>query len=846
MNLKNFYVKPNLPEKLQQLNELAENLWSTWDPDAYRLYSRIDPILFRKYNHNPIKLLQNISTEKLERLSQESGFINELNNVYEKFQSYINYEGYYLDRNEERQRFAPEFQIAYFSMEFGLHESLPVYSGGLGVLAGDHLKAASDLGLPLTGFGLLYRYGYFFQRINLEGNQEEIFEENEWYSKPIKIVTDEKGNDLIIKIKIRENDVFLKVWKIKIGKISSYLLDANLEENIPFYRKITDYLYVSDREMRLLQEIVLAFGSLKLIDILNLKPTVFHLNEGHSAFIIPKRLERLMQQERFTLNQAKELIRSTTVFTTHTPVPAGNEEFENELVETYLADLLENIGLGISEFLKLGSTENKDKFSMSALAIRFSKYINGVSKLHTKVSKKMWHKLYPNLYYDEMPIEAITNGVHIPSWLARQNALLLDRYLGKDYLHNADDESLWQYVGSIPDVEIWEAHQQRKQQMITFIRNRLRNSLMYKGTNFAATKNIHTILSPDHLIIGFARRFATYKRANLILKDKDRLLRLIKNNERSIQFVFAGKAHPADEKGKAMIKEILDFARENEIEDKFVFVEDYDMNIARHLVQGVDVWLNNPIKPQEASGTSGMKAGMNGVINLSILDGWWPECYNKHNGWGITAGSDIDDPEVRDTLDANEIYDILENEIVPLFYDVNKQKIPSSWIKKMRRSIQDVGHNFNVHRMLRQYIDKFYIPVNENYNRLRNDNYQILTEIEEQESKLKEKWDQVNFIDCDINLQEKGFINSGDLINIKVQLDLDGLSPEAVEVEFFYYQTEQNYAIYPLKFIESSKNIAVYQGKFAVKGSGQQSFNLRLRPKRHELKEFCEYVKWYY
>ncbi len=845
INFRNYYVKPKLPENLLRLNKLAENLWSTWNPDAYKLFSRIDPILFRKFNHNPIMLIQKVPTEKLLKLSQESGFMSELDTVYKQFISYKDHKGYYLE-NGKRKNFDNDFQIAYFSMEFGLHESLPIYSGGLGILSGDHLKAASDMGLPLTGFGLLYRYGYFNQKIDLDGKQTEVYKENEWHSKPIKKVIDKNGEDIVIKIKIREEKIFLKAWEIKVGKISLYLLDANLKKNKPHHRKITDYLYVSDREMRILQEVVLAFGSLKLIEKLKIKPTVYHLNEGHSAFLIIKRLNDLMNLKDFSFDEAREVIRLSTVFTTHTPVPAGNEAFEMKLVKHYLSDEIKETKMSFEQFADFATISNSNDFSLSVLAIKFAKYINGVSKLHSIVSKEMWNPIYPNICEDEMPIDSITNGVHIPTWTSRQMSKLFDRYIGLDYEHNADEETIWKNILTIPDIEIWEAHQQRKQQMITFIRKRLRDSLMYKSSEFATTEKIKNVLSPHKVIIGFARRFATYKRANLILMDKNRLLKLLRDPEKPVQFVFAGKAHPADEFGKSMIKEIIDFAKENQVEDSFVFIEDYDMNVARHIVQGVDVWMNTPIKPKEASGTSGMKAGMNGVMNLSILDGWWPECYRSDNGWSITAGYQQTDLKIRDAMDANEIYDILESEIAPLYYNRDKNRIPSRWIKMMKHSIHDVGKDFNMHRMLREYLNKFYLPISKDVKNISDDNYKYLKHLKELESKLQNNWQKVKFVDVDINIHDSETINSGEVIKTHAKIDIDGLDEKLLKVELFNKNDEKDFNICELNFVRKEKNIAFFSGEFTVKGSGKQSFNIRVRPNQTDLVEYYEYVKWYY
>lgn len=846
IKFKHFYVQPKLPEALQPLMELAQNIWSSWDPDAYRLFSRINPVLFRKFNHNPVKLLQKISENRLNELEKDVGFINELSMVYNKFKAYLNYEGHYVNESGEYKPFEDDFVIAYYSMEYGLQESLPIYSGGLGVLSGDYLKAASDLGMPLIAFGLLYRYGYFIQKINLDGMQEEIYEENEWYSKPVQIVKDEKGNDLIIELKVGKETIYLKAWKINVGKIDLYLLDADIERNVDKYRRITDHLYISDKEMRLLQEIVLAFGSLELMDKLGIKPAIHHMNEGHSAFLIIKRLKQLMLSDSFSFDKAVDLIKASTVFTTHTPVPAGNESFEMELVKQYMSAELAECNISFNQFKEFATMPDQEDFSMPALAIRFSSYVNGVSKLHSLVSKKMWHPIYPQLYEDEMPIKAITNGVHIQSWLSRNISVLFNRYLGPNYLHTAEDKSLWVNIFTIPDNEIWEAHQTRKAQMINFIRSRLKNSLVVKGAGESSAEIVSSIINLNYLTIGFARRFASYKRASLLLQDKNRLLRLLKHNSRPIQFIFAGKAHPADEKGKAAVKELIEFAHENNVEDRFVFIEDYDINVARHLVQGVDVWLNNPQKPNEASGTSGMKAGMNGVLNCSVLDGWWPECYTPKNGWAIKSYENVSDKAIRDKLEASELYDILEYEIAKLYYNKDQNGLPHHWVQMMKQSIHDVGQGFNMHRMLREYLDKFYLKSYANLKKISLDNYAELNNIQNLKKEIAEVWDEVKIVSFAIEIEENKTIVSGEEVTVKGAINLGKARPEIFALELFYRYNNHRYEIIPLKLAEHKNNTAYYQGSFIVKGAGRQSFNLRVRPLPYLFKRFNEYIRWYY
>lgn len=840
----NYYIKPRIPSKLDQLQELSQNVWSTWDSEAYQLFNRIDPKLFRKFNHNPVKLLQVVSEERLEQLSQEKGFLYEMRSVYKKFKHYLSFAGHYFDSKGKKHDFDENFKVAYFSMEYGLHESLPIYSGGLGILSGDHLKAASDLRLPLIGFGLLYRNGYFSQKINLDGMQEEEYEENEWYSKPIHKLKDENNNDLTLKIEILSDDIFIKVWCINVGKVPLYLLDTNLEINKPHYRKITDYLYDADKDTRILQEIILAFGSLELIEKLDINPTIFHLNEGHSAFLILRRLKQYINKDNFSFEEATDLIRTSTVFTTHTPVPAGNEKFDIKLVRHYLEDEINSLNIDFDSFLPLAQVEGENLFSLPALAIRFSSFINGVSKLHSLVSQQMWHSIYPQLYEREMPIEHITNGVHLQSWLSRRMIRLFDRYIGADYRHKAEDPGIWENIKSIPENEVWEAHQARKEQMITFIRNRLKKSILHKGSNDSVNK-LNSILSLDHLVVGFARRYATYKRGTLILHDRERLLKLLNSNDKPVQFLFAGKAHPADIKGKAMIKELIDFARENQVEDRFVFIENYDINIARHLVQGVDIWLNNPIKPNEASGTSGMKAGMNGVLNLSILDGWWPECYNKKNGWSIDTGEDIKDPQLRDKLEANKIYDLLENKILPLYYDQDQNGLPKGWIEKMKNSIYDVGKGFNLHRMLRDYIEKFYIPGSHSVRKLDKDDFSYLKKLQTIKKNIEDSWGKIVPLDHHFNTPENRAVCSGDNLVCEARVEINGAQMDLFDVEIFQVDDFDNYSITKLDLIKEENNVAFYKGSYKLSGSGKHGFNIRIKPKDLCCKSFNNHIKWF-
>jgi len=842
------HVKPRIPESLHRLEELAYNVWSTWDKDAYDLFSHIDPMLYRKCEHNPVKLLSEITNERLEELSTDSGYLYELDKVYTGYQEYLNFDNTDFEINGEKWTMDHPAKVAYLCMEYGLHESLPIYSGGLGILAGDYLKAASDQAIPMYAFGILYKYGYFSQRINPEGMQEEAYKLIEWGQKPVKTVKDDKNMDLILDINIHNQKLFFKVWIINVGKIKLYLLDTDLPQNPPQYQSITHLLYEADREKRILQEILLAYGSMKIMEYLKIEPTVYHMNEGHSAFIIFELLRKLMVEQKLSFNQAKNIIKARSVFTTHTPVVEGNEHFDKKLIDKYLKDKIEAIGINYQEMISYGEIEGDDhNFWLPAMAIRFSKYINGVSELHSHVSRKMWHKIYPNLCDSEVPITAITNGVHLQTWLSKQLTILYNRYVGPEYLHASERKHVWNNVLMIPDNEIWEAHLQRKEQMISFIRNRIVRFSQDKGLTQSTSNPGKRILHHSYLTIGFARRFAQYKRATLLLKNPERLLRILNNKERPVQFLFAGKAHPADIEGKKLIKGIIEFARQNNVEDKFLFIEDYDMNVARHIVQGVDVWLNNPVKPMEASGTSGMKAGINGVLNCSVLDGWWPECYDGKNGWAINAADYYSDYETAQRMEAEQIYDLIENEIAPLYYERDQANYPIRWIRMMKRSMYTVGMGFNMHRMLDEYGKKFYIPSIYLYEQISSDNYKILNDILEIESKAATVWDKIFIKDFFLKFPDEEKITSGDIVDIESYVYLDQAEHQLFEVELFYQLDNQdNFEIIPLDFVEKySDNVVKYTCSFRLKKSGYQNLSVRIKPKYNfRLYKERKLIKW--
>ncbi|HPK40738.1 MAG TPA: alpha-glucan family phosphorylase, partial [Candidatus Cloacimonadota bacterium] len=818
------------------------------DKDAYDLFSRIAPLIYKQSEHNPIKLLSIIKNERLEELAKDSGYLNQLDKVYQAYKEYLSFENNDFEINGKKWLQEHPSRIAYLCLEYGLHGSLPIYSGGLGILAGDYLKAASDQGIPLDAFGLLYKYGYFSQKVNRDGMQEEGYSITDWNLKPVKELKDNKNEPLVLEINVQGQKLYFKVWYINVGKIKLYLLDSDLPQNPPLFQSITHMLYEADKDKRILQEILLAYGSMALMDYLKINPTVFHMNEGHSAFIIFELLRRLMVEQNFSFAQAKNIIKARSVFTTHTPVVEGNEHFDKKLIDKYLKDKIDELGIGYDEIMAHGTIDgDNDNFWLPVLAIRFSKHINGVSELHSEVSRKMWHKIYPNLTDAEMPIKAITNGVHLQTWLSKQLTTIYDRYVGPEYLHTLERKHIWNNVLKIPDNEIWEAHTQRKEQMITFIRGRVQDFAKSKGNILSLVKKDQVLLHHKSLTFGFTRRFAQYKRATLLLKDPVRLLKILKNEERPVQFIFAGKAHPADIEGKKLIQQIIQFARENDVEDRFLFIEDYDMNVARHIVQGVDVWLNNPVKPMEASGTSGMKAGLNGVLNFSVLDGWWPECYDGKNGWIINAADFYNDYETAQFMEAQQIYDTIENEIAPLFYERDQANYPIRWIQRMKQSMYTVGMGFNMHRMLDEYTKKFYIPSIYLYEQISKNDYQALNDIIDIESKAKAVWDKIFIKDFFLKYPNRKKIISGDILSVEAYVYMDDADANMFEVELYHqYEGQERYELIPLDYTEKYKdNVVKYTCAFRLKDSGNLNLSVRVKPK-YNLKLYKErnLVKW--
>lgn len=693
---------PSLPDRIERLEDLACNLEWSWDGRSRLLFKRLDPELWRSTKHNPVKLLNEVADERLKHAAQDPSFLREYEVTIKHFDRY----------GRGTRWFTREFpslvdrRVAYFSAEFGIHTSLPIYSGGLGILAGDHCKEAADLGVPLIGVGFVYPQGYFHQRILSDGWQEDIYEVLNRVDTPI-MSGSKSGDRHLVELSVGSLRVFVVVWKVNLGPLALYLMDTDVEENTPVGRELTARLYGGDREHRIRQEIVLGIGGVRVLRSLGIAPSVFHANEGHTSFMMLERVRELVLGG-LKFEQAAEEVRATSVFTTHTPVPAGHDTFPFAMVEHLFAGYWDELGLTKQEFMDLGRFE--DSFNMTVLALGLARWRNGVSHLHGRVSRRMWRSLWPSTPEDAIPITSVTNGVHAPTWIATEFGQLFDRHLGSDWVDRHDDVGFWSRVMEIPDEEFWNVHLTLKRKLLAFARERARSRWSEDGVDPKQVIAMGTLLDPDALTIGFARRFTGYKRASLIFHDMERIKKIMMNRWQPLQIVFAGKAHPADEHGKHLIHQIYQLAVDNGLAGHVAFVENYEIHVAHFFTQGADVWLNNPRAPLEACGTSGQKAGMNGVLNVSVLDGWWYEGYNGNNGWAI--GDPPEDLEVRydDSADADALYRLLEQQIVPLYYDRDENGIPHGWVQMAKESIRSVVPRFSASRMLKEYVSRLYVP----------------------------------------------------------------------------------------------------------------------------------------
>ncbi len=706
----------DVPERIARLNELAYNLWWAWNPDAINLYRSLNRNLWDSVSHNPVEMLQSVPLHVLRNAAEDPEYLANYDRVMADFDAYMSSTDTWFTRNYPGMQ---DKSIAYLSFEFGLHESIPAYAGGLGILAGDHLKESSDMGLPLNAIGFIYNQGYFVQKISEDGWQETSNFYLDFNKLPIIPLYYEDGRKVMISVSLPGRDIYARIWKIQVGRSSLWLMDSTIDENSPYDQQLTAKLYTADLDTRISQEILLGIGGVRLMRELGINPNVWHMNEGHAAFLSLERCREIVASGK-TFAEAAEIVRKNDVFTTHTPVPAGNDRFPMWLVEKYFSPMWNKLGLSCEQFMDLGreSTTWGDQFTMPILALKLSERSNGVSKLHGEVSRAMWHFLWPERKVNEVPITHITNGVHSHTWVSRRMGLVFDQYLGKEWRDNLDDAEMWKKVEDIPDEVIWEVRRHQKRQLNSYIASAARRVWVTGSKHPVQIIAGGVLLEPDALTIGFARRFPTYKRGNLILHDYERLLRLLNNADRPVQFVFSGKAHPADEAGKLILQQLYRAIKDAHTGGRMVFLEDYNMDIARHLVSACDVWMNTPRRPMEASGTSGMKAAMNGALNFSVLDGWWAEGYNGRNGWAIGTEQAYESTDAQDDADALSLYETLENEIVPLYYDRKNTAAPSKgWMAMAKNAIATLSPLYSTRRMVGDYVRNMYIPAMEEEER---------------------------------------------------------------------------------------------------------------------------------
>ncbi|MGD8397396.1 MAG: alpha-glucan family phosphorylase [Anaerolineae bacterium] len=838
-----YRVIPSLSDQLEPLRNLAHNLWWTWNHEAIELFRRLDRDLWEETGHNPVRMLGTIRQERLAQVAEDDGFLAHMGRVHREFERYLRDKNTWYQKSYGDER---DVRIAYFSAEFGLTESLGIYAGGLGILAGDHLKSASDLGLPLIGVGLLYQQGYFRQYLNPDGWQQELYPENDFYNLPLALERQLSGAPLVIEVAYPGRLVKAQVWRAQVGRVLLYLLDTNIEGNRPEDRDLTDQLYGGDDDMRIRQEIMLGIGGIRALDALDLRPTVCHMNEGHSAFLALERIRQQMEEEQLTFAEACEATSAGQVFTTHTPVPAGIDWFHPDLVDRYFSQYYPRLDLTRHQFLGMGRMNPSDPngyFCMAILAMRLANKVNGVSQLHAEVSRRMWQEVWPQVPANEVPILGITNGIHPRSWISHDMADLYDRYLGPRWIERPAEQSIWQRVGRIPDEELWRTHERRRERLVAFARRRLRSQLEQRGRRPSEIRHAEEVLDPEALTIGFARRFATYKRATLLFHDVERLARIVGDRDRPVQIIFAGKAHPRDNPGKELIRQIIHHARRAEFRSRIVFIEDYDMVVARYLLQGVDVWLNTPRRPHEASGTSGMKATANGALNLSILDGWWDEAYTPETGWAIGRGEDYEDDQIeyQDRVEANAIYDLLEGEIVPLFYDRGRDGLPRGWIAKMKAAMREHAGVFNTNRMVRDYTEECYLPSAGRARRLLADNEARAKALAVWKERVRREWPKLRVERVWSERPTGEDLHVGDQLQVQAEVYLGDLKPTDVAVQLYYGALDaaglvEDGRILPTLIAQSKgKGKYIFAGAIPCRTSGRHGYALRLVPQHEDL-----------
>ena len=844
-------VNPQLPKRIDKITEIANNLWWSWNTEFLRLFKRIDMDLWEKCNKNPVKFLKLVEQSKLEEVSKDTSFLKEYDKVVEDFEDYMNSKNtWFAQRYPENKNDV----IAYFSAEYGLDQTIAIYSGGLGILSGDHLKSASDLGIPLVAVGLLYKNGYFNQRIDRYGMQVPEYRDLNLHDLPITPVKDIDGNDLIVYLKFPKRRIYLKVWQINVGRVKLYLMDSDIDINNQEDRDTTARLYGGDQEMRIRQEIILGMGGVNLLKRLGLRPTIYHMNEGHSAFLNLELIKNTIKEKQVSFDIAKDIASSKTVFTTHTPVPAGNDIFPISLVEKYFKDFWPRLGLTREEFLKLGMKPCEGLepgFNMGIFALKIAGKKNGVSKLHGEVSRELFAEVWPHIAPSESPITYVTNGVHTCTWLAPRLKELYNKYLIPYWQDNIHNDEIWEKIKSIPDDKLWKVHMDRKIKLLSIVKENITNRLRREGISYDEISEITSKLNPEALTIGFARRFATYKRATLIFKDLERITQILNDENRPVQIIFAGKAHPADKEGADLIKYIHEISLKPQFKGKIFILENYNIEISRYLVSGVDVWLNNPRRPMEASGTSGQKASVNGVVNFSVLDGWWAEGYNQKNGWSIGTNKEYPSYEEQDKADSESMYYTLENKIIPAYYNKDRNGISKTWMEYMKNSIVSTGGKYSTARMLVDYTQKLYMPLM-NLTKKYYTNIDNVAEYNEWKQNLYTNWKDIQIEQVENNADDIT-VDAGAEIEVRCEVTLPNIDVSHIRVEVYYGKILENGAvkseqIIPMQIEGSDEENRKYNyvAKIKLSSGGDYGYTFRVMPEHDMIldSENLDLVKW--
>ncbi|MEW6352102.1 MAG: alpha-glucan family phosphorylase [Thermodesulfobacteriota bacterium] len=840
MTLRRYVVVPSMDGGLENLREIAGNLWFSWNPEAVEIFDHLDEQLWEQTDHNPLQVLIRLSSNRLAQIREDEGYRSHVEKVCQRFRTYVKGKRSYdfgLDQ-------PLDFTTAYFSLEFGLTDCVPIYSGGLGLLAGDHLKSASDLNVPLVGVGIMYQEGYFRQRLSPDGWQQEQFPRTEFDALPLEKATDASGAPIRVAVDLAGETIWLRVLRLRVGRIPLYLLDADIPENPPHLRGVTARLYGGDQEMRVRQEIVLGIGGSRALSALGINARVFHLNEGHAAFVLFEKLRYYIEEERLSFEEAREMVTSQSLLTIHTPVPAGNDVFPRALMEKYFSAKVRTLGIDFDAFMGLGRRNPHDSaegFCMPVLGLRLTTRTNGVSKLHAHVARQMWREVWPQADLEEVPIVAVTNGVHIPSYISKDLAKLYDRYLGPGWTEDPDSEKIWQRVEQIPDTELWRTHDRCRARLVSFARRRLAKQLKAGRAPAGQVEAAEHVLNPEILTVCFARRFATYKRATLLFRDPDRLAGILNDPDRPMQIIMAGKAHPADDTGKELIRQISRFAKEERFRSRLVFIEDYEINVARYMVQGADVWLNTPRRPLEACGTSGMKAAANGALNLSILDGWWDEGYAGDNGWAIGLREEYKDLNYQDEIESRALYDILGEGVKPMFYELGADDLPREWIQMMKRSLASACPAFNSHRMVCDYIEGFYVPAARSSAQLKAGNYQVLREMVAWKKRMREDWDRISI--AKVELRNEAQACKGKELGVEVSLDTAGHGPEELTVELIHgpmtirqeFRVRHVTRLVPVGPDPSDGERVLFSGNIPLGYTGLYGYRLRVTPNHPNL-----------